>query len=108
MKKLHPDFIRKTNLSGICHHMIFQKKILQEIFNKVEIYHNNGKPFYRIFLEMVADHMRPHSGSSEYELYFHYIHTFHPDSFELRKLSYTDSSYLDGERYAYVAWHWYM
>ena len=55
MKKLHPSLIRKINhYSGICHHMIFNKQILLELFNMVSSYEsNNNQEFWKIFLKYV-------------------------------------------------------
>ena len=41
MKKLDKDFTRvDINKSGICHHMIFEKKYIDEIISKIEKNHN--------------------------------------------------------------------
>ena len=36
MKKLNPYFEKSVNHSGICHHMLFQKDIMHEIFNLIK------------------------------------------------------------------------
>ena len=39
LKKLHPTF-NDFNKSGICHHIIYNKHIIYEIFNLIEKHHN--------------------------------------------------------------------
>ena len=90
MKKLHISF-RKIDLSksGICHHMVFEKKYLDEIIMFVEERHR-FKPFYILFLENVDPQQILHSGASEFEIYFHYMLQYHKDCIELRPLIWED------------------
>ena len=90
MKKLHISF-RKIDLSksGICHHMVFEKKYLDEIIMFVEERHR-FKPFYRLFLENVDPQQILYSGASEFEIYFHYMLQYHKDCIELRRLIWED------------------
>ena len=90
MKKLHISF-RKIDLSksGICHHMVLEKKYLDEIISLVEERHRS-KPFYRLFLESVDPSQILHSGASEFEIYFHYMLQYHRDCIELRPLIWED------------------
>ena len=90
MKKLHISF-RKIDLSksGICHHMLFEKKYLDEIINLVEERHRS-KPFYKLFLESVDPNHILHSGASEFEIYFHFMLQYHRDCIELRPLIWED------------------
>ncbi len=91
MARLHPDFTRVYELSGICHHMIFETRILREIMEKV------GTPFWVIFLEKVEPWLRHGygSGASEYELYFNYVCKFHMDEIEVRELQWENVRKLD-------------
>ena len=58
---IHPKY------SGIVHHMLFQKEILEDLFSRVEKKHN--KSFWNAFLDTVrSDHII--GGASEYEIYF--------------------------------------
>jgi len=114
MKRLHPSFIKTfPDKSGICHHMMIETKIMQELMGKVEEYHEGKKPFWQIFLEKVEPRHYEASGGSEYEIYFHYIFREHPDSVVLRplrwankhgnfKIENADKS-LD-----YVSTHWWV
>ena len=78
MKRLDPDLERMERLkSGICHHMIFETKYIQEIISKVEKNHNDL--FYNVFLKCVGKNKNVKdpckvevSGASEYEIYFNF------------------------------------
>jgi hypothetical protein len=107
MSKLHPQLYKVNNESGICHHMLFQKHVLQKLFNLVESYH--GKPFYQAFLLCINPHDILGSGASEYEIYYSYLHIFHSNEFKIRKLKWTNCSQLiENEDYNYVSCHWYL
>ena len=57
------------NKSGICHHMIFETKYIDEIITKIENNHNDK--FFNVFLKLVTE--KKGSGASEYEIYFNYM-----------------------------------
>lgn len=119
MTKLHPSFKRMFGQhSGISHHMIFETKYVKEMFYMVQEHHSNSDkylsshPFWKIFLNMVTDHDRqfPHSGASEYEIYFNYILQYHPDNVVIRPLKRSDVRDIDfsnKEDYDYVSRHWW-
>jgi hypothetical protein len=97
MSKLDPTFIKQTMYSGIAHHMIFNKVIIKEMFDKVECQHNN-RPFWLIFIEAVDEHKNYNrdvieSGASEYELYFNYMLIYHKDIIEIRNLNWANKPY---------------
>jgi hypothetical protein len=107
IQKLHPSLYKKSNVSGICHHMMFQKNIIQQLFYLVESYHN--KKFYEIFLENVSNNEWSGSGASEYELYFNYLHLYHNDKFKIRELKWKNASRLNNNnQYDYISCHWYL
>jgi hypothetical protein len=109
MAKLDSSFKKVSEKSGICHHMIFQKKYLDEIFAIVESRH--GCKFYEAFLRQVApaDFAFPHSGASEYELYFNYMLQQHPSEICLRQLQWQNVPRLTNTgRNDYESVHWYM
>ena len=91
MRKLHPDFVRVYELSGICHHMMFETRFIKEIMRLV------GEPFWVVFLEKVEPWLRHGigSGASEYELYFNYVCKYHMDEIEVRELAWENVSVLD-------------
>ncbi len=107
IQKLHPSLYKKSNVSGICHHMMFQKNIINQLFYLIESYHN--KKFYEIFLENVLNIEWAGSGASEYELYFNYIHLYHNNKFKIRELKWTNASALNNNNnYDYISCHWYL
>jgi len=107
MARLDPSFKKISEKSGICHHMILQKKYLDEIFALVESKH--GRKFYDVFLAGVAPADFPHSGASEYELYFNYMLLQHPSEIVLRQLQWQNVPKLTNTgRNDYESVHWYI
>jgi FkbM family methyltransferase len=106
MKNLDKDLTKvDKNKSGICHHMIFDKKYIDELISKIEKNHN--ELFYNIFLKTVTN--KKGSGASEYEIYFNYMLKYHPDKIQIRKLSWTNTNKLESNsNYDYISYHWYM
>jgi len=95
MQRLHPELTRVYELSGICHHMIFERRFIKKMFELVEEKHD--KPFWQTFLEKVEPWLRHGfgSGASEYELYFNYVCKFHSDEIEVRELNWENVQKLD-------------
>lgn len=94
-KKLHPTF-NDFNKSGICHHIIYNKHIINEIFNLIEKHHN--QTFWKIYLNLMDT--RPneiHSEPANCELYFNYISKFHKDKFILRLIKWLESPAVGGQ-----------
>jgi hypothetical protein len=113
MLRLHPEFTRVYELSGICHHMMFETRILREMMEKVVQESSGGDPFWVIFLEKVEPWLRHGigSGASEYELYFNYVCKFHMDEIEIRELQWENVKCLDLEKYPdkdYISNHHFM
>ena len=107
MAKLDPSFKKINEKSGICHHMIFQKKYLDEIFALVESRHRGQ--FYEAFLKEVAAKDFLHSGASEYELYFNYMLQRHPSEIIIRALKWQNVSSLTNSGFNdYESVHWYI
>jgi FkbM family methyltransferase len=114
MLKLDKELIKvDITKSGICHHMIFEKKYINKLINKIEENHNDK--FYNIFLKMVTDVNG--SGASEYEIYFNYIFKNYSDKVEIRKLKWCDSNTLNTDTDTdtdndndvdYISYHWYL
>jgi hypothetical protein len=107
MSRLHPQLKKMMKASGICHHMVFTKTYLEELFQLVEN-HNTGSPFWKIFLEAVSSPV-PMSGASEYEIYFNFMLQYHRLDMQLRNLSWIDCGSLSQAhpQYDYVAVHHY-
>ena len=97
------------NKSGICHHMIFEKKYVYEIMNIC----GGINSFYGVFLNNVEEKYYDNSGASEYELYFNYMLYKHREKIRIRKLKCkldlkeNDLKNFDKIKYDYVSIHWY-
>ncbi len=80
-KRLVPHFERAyPELYSVCHHMLFQKAILDDLFEKVEKYHK--QPFWEAFCSCVDIRL---GGASEYIIYFCFAFSG-SNQFELRPL----------------------
>lgn len=95
MKALHEDFEKVYQKSGICHHMLYNKTYVHEIFEMVEKKHE--KPFWQVFILCVSEHKNhsihvDESGASEYELYFNYMIKHHSDKIIIRNLNWINIS----------------
>lgn len=113
MNKLHPSFCKlypeNLQLSGVCHHMLFQKYVLDELFELVEKYH--GCSFWEAFLKCVDERSYLESGASEYEIYFNYVLSRHSDRARIRELNWCDICVLPRAEhfcYDYVSSHAYL
>lgn len=112
MAKMHPSLTRQyQQMSGISHHMIFEKEHVQGLMTLVESYHNN-RPFWRLFLEFGTEY----AGASEYEMYFNYMLKYHPQKIQIRQLKWGNSrdyipmSIAEKQKIPldYIAWHWHL
>ena len=90
MKRMHPSFEKMVKLSGISHHMIFNRIILREMMMLVETHHNLT-PFWEVFLREVIPEQRAFSGASEYEMYFNYMIKNHKDKVIPRKIKFENT-----------------
>lgn len=108
-KRLLPGYKRiYSNHYSVCHHMLFQKPILDDLFDTVETHHK--KPFWKAFCRCVD---LKENGASEYEIYYNFALT-RTTQVELRPLLWKNSGYLekmekDKERgFQFVSYHTYM
>ena len=111
MNKLHPSLKKEDiNKSGICHHMIMQRKVLLNLITLIENYHN--KPFFEVFIENTNPNII--SSASEYEIYFNYMIQYLPkDLFKIRKLTFSNEVRKfpisnSNSKYDYISYHWYL
>jgi hypothetical protein len=101
-KKLYP------NVSGISHHMLIQRPVLKDLFNKVKKQHKI--PFWQAFCKFVTFE---HSGASEYEIYFNFVFS-RSKQVEIRHLLWRNIASLENMQtfkekgYHYVSCHAYM
>jgi hypothetical protein len=110
MQRLHPSIEKMNEKSGVCHHMVFNKYILRELFDLIETRHFN--PLWKVFLELVDLKERGGSGASEYEIYFNYVIKFHSDKIVLRSIPFSgwgaDIALIPPNLpYNYVNHHWW-
>ncbi len=108
MARMHPSLGRvHQDMSGICHHMMFNRTSLGRLFFLVEQRHGFTMPFWHLFLKMVENEHQHAAGASEYEMYFNFL-IIHGLPMKIRRLSWANvwSAPTDAN-YDYVAWHWY-
>jgi hypothetical protein len=107
MSRFHPVLEKMIpNFSGITHHMMFEKKYLNELFELIESYHKI--PFWEAFLKCVTEYNT--SGASEYEIYFNYMLKIHPQNIKIRHLSRQDIRDIRQVHHYnldFVNWHWH-
>jgi hypothetical protein len=94
------------DLSGICHHMVFDLECLSGLFGLVESY--NDQEFWRAFLRHVSPGGVGFSGASEYEIYFNFMLLYRPDLVELRRLEWKNAASLNDLDCDYASLHWYL
>ena len=99
LRRINPCLTKQIKESGICHHMMFSKNILKELFAFVESNYNQQFGVNYSFWEIMISEIDPNhinfSGYSEYELYFNYILQFHRDKMKIRELAWKNSNTLD-------------
>lgn len=73
---------KQAEFSFIAEHLVFDKKIVEEIITKI----SNEKNWWFPILDTIDIKNLENSGFSEYELYGNYISKFHNDTFIIRNL----------------------
>ncbi|MBS0654116.1 MAG: hypothetical protein JSR39_11400 [Verrucomicrobia bacterium] len=108
-KKLIPGFKKHSKkASGICHHMVFQRPVLEDLFADVE--NRFSMPFWQAFCLCVSPLERSGSGASEYEIYFNFVFS-RTKQVKIRRLRWKNVDSLDhldefrNDGYNYVSWH---
>ena len=94
-EKMIPGLTKQTEYSGIVHHMLMQKHILGEIYDKVE--ERTGMPFWKATLTAATEEFKcldPRKKIEDcplrmtiYELYFNYVLKYHKEDVALRPLN---------------------
>jgi hypothetical protein len=101
--------IAKDLESGICHHMLIQKNVIESLFSIVQNNFNHQE-FYKIFLQNRQDSF----GVAEYNLYFYFLITHFPSSYAIRLLRYKNTAKFSPffekirRKYHYCSYHSYM
>lgn len=97
MNKLIPGLNRQIpEKSGIVHHLMVEKKYLDEIIQKVEEIHK--KDFWKVMMELIDKNEIHSSGFAEYEIYFNYMLKYHPDVIKLRDLRWRNYNELSNTK----------
>lgn len=103
IKKLFPEY------SGICHHMLLQKPVLEDLFEKIE--KKSGKPMWVTLCENVDLTEFYGSTMSEYEIYFNFIMS-RTDQAHIRPLKWKNLCFVRSKpdwyrrmHYHYVSYH---
>lgn len=97
--------------SGIVHHMLFQKPILDDLFNQVESFH--GKEFWKAFCLCVDPSQLFLAGASEYEIYFNFVFA-RTQQVKIRRLRWVNDGNVNAMQnhmdagYDFIAYHAYM
>ncbi len=112
MNKLLPG-LRKVfpDLSGISHHLLMQKPILEDLFSQVESYHQ--VEFWKAFCRCVDPTYVGAAGAAEFEIYFNFAFD-RTDQVHLRNLKWGNSSKLElldqhrTQGYDYMSYHSYL
>ncbi|MCI5052568.1 MAG: hypothetical protein MRY21_05470 [Simkaniaceae bacterium] len=71
MDRFLPGLKRVHGESGITHHMLFQRPVLEDLFELVESYHK--LPFWKAFIRCIDRKEIYGAGCSEFEIYFNFI-----------------------------------
>lgn len=113
--ELLPEISRKNlpedlkEISGIAHNMMFNRKMMQELFAKIEKKH--GDKFYKVALKLAR---KSGYNLSEYQIYFNFLAIFHREKIKLRRLKYKNTAdvnirkYQRRFKYHYCSFHSYM
>lgn len=111
MEKLLPG-LRKVfpHLSGISHHLLFQRPILEDLFAQVKKHHN--LEFWQAYCLAVDQKDLEASGAADYEIYFNFAFD-RTDQVHLRYLKWQNSNrpdlrfHFECEGYHYVSFHYW-
>ena len=105
----------RPSYSGIAHHMLIQKDVIESLFELIERLHK--KPAWQAICECVTllgNHYKlPKSGFSEYEIYFNYFFATSNQG-KIRHLKWNDISSIDNlnsykaQGYHFIACHVYL
>ena len=104
-KKLLPGFEKiHSKYSGISHHMLLQRPVLEDLFKRVKEIHH--KEFWQAFCLCVDKQYLKSQGASEFEIYFNFFLSKSSQS-TIRKLRWKNVSSIHHlERYKKLNYHY--
>lgn len=94
--------------SGVCHHMLFQKAVMDDLFFQVESFHK--QEFWKAFCLCVNPSDLSKAGAADYEIYFNFAFS-RTDQAKIRPLNWRNSSdlhrieYHSQAGYDFVTYH---
>ena len=113
MARLLPGLTRKfPRLSGISHHMLFQKPVLDDLFNQIETHHNEIA--WKAICHSIDASQLDGFCLSEYEIYFNFVFS-RTDQVKIRPLKWANKGNFSKKSrrkdkqhgYDFVAYHSY-
>lgn len=113
IKKIMPEIAENLpkefdSISGICHHMLFQKSIIQDLMRRIE------KRYEEVFYKAFLKNSESAFGVAEYNLYFYFLVSCYPKNYKIRKLKYKNTSKFFPffekirKKYHYCSYHSHM
>ncbi len=108
MDKMIPGLKRVfPKKAGVCHHMLFQRCILEDLFTVIRDIHNEEP--WKALLHCTEHPIRSESGMSEYELYFNFTFS-RTDQAKIRQLKWKNLALrqlatVRNQDYDYVSCH---
>jgi hypothetical protein len=105
MERVLPELRRvQQQYSGITHHMLFQKPILEDLFSLISEKHQMAP--WRALCRVIDPKEAKHSALSEYEIYFNFVQ-LRTDQMQLRPLRFINVSPLKKlEKYKSLGYHY--
>lgn len=109
---LFPEIKINKKQSGVCHHMLFNRIILNDLLNKIEKKFN--KPAWKAICDSVIEYVKKFNYNisifSEYELYFCFIKNYYKDKYEYKNINFLDINlnkfnWIDKQNYAFIGNH---
>lgn len=114
IQRLLPDLkiiSREHRLGGVCHHMLFQRSVIENLFNEIQLQHKCD-PWKALCRCMDKKYLYRALAMSEYELYFNFVFA-HNYKAKIRKLKsidikLSDRATVENKDYDYISCHHYL
>jgi hypothetical protein len=90
MARLLPGLRRVRDCSGIAHHLMVSRPVLEELHRRVEVHHQ-GTPFWRAFVACIDPAHASASGAADDEIYFNFMLEHFPDAGIVRPLAFVNA-----------------